>query len=447
MRFAVSSSRRLRLVLPAGTVLAGAATLVLLLGPVSTHYHLWRARAALARRDADGALQHLSAAGPGGERHAELHFLSARAHRRLGDSASAVQSLHDAKLLGYSPEALQREFILTRAQTGMIKQTAPQLPDLLTNPGDDGPEICECFVNGYLKNYQYDQAMKLLRGWMADYPDDPLPHIVRGQIYQRWEQSPVAEREFRLALADAPGSVEARLGLAVSLAAQHRHEEAEREFAEVLKARPEDTACRLAWAQSLLMMGRVDDAADVFTDVLSEDPRNCSALVGMGRVCLSRRQSGEAVRWLEAAHEIYTRQLDCRYSLAQALRACGRHSEAQAHEEYFAAASPAVAEASQLAEELTRNPGSAEKRYRIGTTLLRYGSAEEGVNWLHTALELQPDHAPTHRALFDYFTEQGDAARADRHRRFLEQERSTIASSPQDSGSEPCLDRTAAAAH
>lgn len=440
MRLAASSSRRLRLVLAAGAVLAGTATLVLLAGPVSTHYHLWRARAALARRDADAALQHLSAAGPAGERHAERHFLRARAHRRLGDSASAVQSLHDAKSLGYPPEALKREFILTRAQTGMIKETAPQLPDLLMNPGDDGREICECFVNGYLKNYQYDQAMKLLEAWMGDFPDDPLPHIVRGRIYQRWDQSPVAERQFRLALADAPDSVEARLGLAVSLAAQHRHEEAEREFSEVLKSRPHDTACRLAWAQCLLMTGRVDDAADVFTDVVQEDPRNCSALVGMGRVCLSRRRSAEAVRWLETAREIHPRQLDCRYSLAQALRAAGRHEEARQHEEYFAAASPALAEASRLAEELIRNPGSAEKRYGIGTTLLKYGSAEEGVNWLLTALELDPDHGPTHRALFDYFTEQGDSARADRHRRFLAQQPSTVASSPQEFGSEPCLD-------
>jgi Tfp pilus assembly protein PilF len=69
--------------------------------------------------------------------------------------------------------------------------------------------------------------------------------------------------------------------------------------------------------------------------------------------------------------------------------------------------------------ELTRDFRDVEKRYRVGTILMEYGSPEEAAVWLRTALEIDPRHEPSHRALFDYYSRIGDEAQAARHRRFL----------------------------
>jgi Tfp pilus assembly protein PilF len=47
------------------------------------------------------------------------------------------------------------------------------------------------------------------------------------------------------------------------------------------------------------------------------------------------------------------------------------------------------------------------------------GQERQALHWLNQALQLDPDHQPTHRALAEYFEKAGDAEEAAAHRRRL----------------------------
>ena len=57
---------------------------------------------------------------------------------------------------------LKREELLTLAQTGQLSKAEPHLPKLLIDAREDGPEICEAFVRGYLDTFRLDRAFELL---------------------------------------------------------------------------------------------------------------------------------------------------------------------------------------------------------------------------------------------------------------------------------------------
>lgn len=59
-------------------------------------------------------------------------------------------------------------------------------------------------------------------------------------------------------------------------------------------------------------------------------------------------------------------------------------------------------------------------RYEAGMIFLRNGFTQDGLRWLYTALDADPNHRPTHQALADYFERTGEEAQARHHRRFLD---------------------------
>src|SRR5947207_1480547 len=98
-----------------------------------------------------------------------------------------MTAINRAKSLGYAPDAVRREWILTNAQSGRLGEAEPALERLLVDPQDDGAEICEAFVTGYFANYRIDSAMQLLDAWERDYPTDGQPHYLRGKFFEHSE--------------------------------------------------------------------------------------------------------------------------------------------------------------------------------------------------------------------------------------------------------------------
>ena len=76
-----------------------------------------------------------------------------------------------------------------------------------------------------------------------------------------------------------------------------------------------------------------------------------------------------------------------------------------------------MAQVQLLLEQLRTNPDRVDLRYDVGTKLLEYGTAGEGVAWLQSVLQHQPDHQPTHKALAEYYEAHDAPALAARHRR------------------------------
>jgi Tfp pilus assembly protein PilF len=60
---------------------------------------------------------------------------------------------------------------------------------------------------------------------------------------------------------------------------------------------------------------------------------------------------------------------------------------------------------------------NASLRYEIGTIYLRKQSDSDALHWFSAALQIDPNHRPTHAALADYYQRKGDAETSALHRR------------------------------
>ena len=49
------------------------------------------------------------------------------------------------------------------------------------------------------------------------------------------------------------------------------------------------------------------------------------------------------------------------------------------------------------------NPADAEARYQIGITELKYGTEQDGIQWLQSVLNYEPGHKETNAALASYY--------------------------------------------
>lgn len=384
-------------------------------------YELAQARAALERRDATAALERLQGVRRLDADNAEAHFLTARAYRRQGRLDRVRDHIERAWKAGYPVRRLEREQWLALAQAGQMDQAEPHIRELLLNPGGDGPEICEAFVNGYLRNYRFTQALRIIEAWEADYPQDPQPHVCRGIIAQHLKRWPKAETHLREALQHNPERTDIRLRLAEVLAELHKYDEAEREYRRCLDEEPDKSEALAGWARCLMHQGREEKAGQIFRRIVESEPENFSARLGLGKLALSRGKPQEALEWFEPLVEDFPSNLQVRYSLASAFQAAGRREKASQHFEFAASANEALTRVQRLTEKVMQNPELVKPRYEIGVTLLKYDSPKDGLGWLHSVLNLAPDHQPTHRALAEYYRKQGNVKLARRHARRAKQ--------------------------
>ena len=382
-------------------------------------WNLRQGEQALARGDPAAAVERFLAADRLRPDEGRIQLLLARANRRLGQSEAVAERLQKARDCGFDAKQIEREWILFQAQSGLVSKVEPLLSGLLTGAAEDGPEICAAFVSGYIQNYQFEKAMRLLTAWIADYPRDPEPRIALGRIALHWRNAPEAEKQFRKAWELRP-DYRGLAGLLCQTLAEQK------KFAEALllvensPARDRnDDQLRLLQAECLLNLGRQEEAMAVYQELVARSPDNCAALLGLGQGELWHRQPDAALVHLDRALKLCPRNLDARYVRAQALTLHGDRDEAQQELRAVSAARGALVEAGALARKLLDHPDNVDDRFRIATIQLQHGDRSEGVAWLLSILEYDPGHAATHRLLAEYFEEQGDDRRAARHRRAL----------------------------
>jgi tetratricopeptide (TPR) repeat protein len=413
----LSGAWRRRAVILAAAVILGA---IWAWKPACVAWHLSRGQRALDwLGDPEAALKQFEAALRIDPAHGKAHFLLARAHRRLGHAQEVYDHILLARQASFPEERLRREWILALAQAGRMDLAEPHVLELLTKPGDDGPEICAAFVAGYVHNFEYHQAFRYLEAWQKDYPQDPEPRIMRGKVRRRFQNYREAEREFRAAYALRPQYKDARELLAGVLVEQSKYDEAVKLLEQALAESPNDQRLLLGWAECLVQLGRYQEARGVFEKVLAQTPENCQALLGMGRVDLWDDRVASAVERLEKARALCPGRTDVRYALAQALSRAGERERAQRELAALEEARAAITRAFDLAEELIARPNDAARRFEIGTLLMEYGDAAEGAAWLETIFQFEPEHAEAHRALARYYLGRGDQERAAAHQKAL----------------------------
>ncbi|RMG34503.1 MAG: hypothetical protein D6725_14210 [Planctomycetota bacterium] len=404
-------------------ILVGGALVVLVAvwqGPaVLRAWAIHQARSALRLGDTETAFACLQRVPPTARDDAAYQFLLGRVYRRRGEMAAAGKHLKRALDLGFPPRRIQREQWLAYAQAGEMREAEPHLSALLADPGEDGPEICEAFANGYYRNYQFARAFQILDAWQADFPDDPRPFVFRAVFHEHMMNWKDAEAAYREALKRSPGRSDWKLALAKVLIKLHRYDEANALFEEVAAVQPDAPDLLLGWAESLIEQGRYAEARPKLQRLLEVDPDHVWGRIQLGALELAAGNPQQAVAILEPVVHDRPWDVTARYNFASALRLVGRTEEAQRHMRFVAEGQKQLARVRSLMEKLAGDPRNVELRFQIGSILLKYDAPEDGAGWLKSVLNIDPNHLPTHRLLADYYSRTGRAALAEEHRKML----------------------------
>lgn len=333
----------------------------------------------------------------------ESSFLRARLCRKRGDWNGVHDALLQAKERQYPVRLLEREQWLVQAQSGQLRPAEPHLPQLLVDPQNDGGEICEAFVNGYFLNHRLTDALRLLDAWIADYPKDAEPRIIRGKIRIDQQYLKEAEADLRAAWSIDPKSSSAALELADLLVLERQIEEALQIYQKMTGSKGVQLRAQLGEAKSQRLLNHPEIARSIAERILNGEPENRDALLELALADLDLDHISEAVATLKRALDLNPRSIIVRQGLAKALRAAGELDQARDHARYVEKARSALANAEQLATHVTAHPDDIEARYEIGITYLQYAVPERGIQWLKSVLNYDPNHKGANQALSDYY--------------------------------------------
>jgi tetratricopeptide (TPR) repeat protein len=422
LRAARSAARRAR-----GRAAAAALVgLVLAAGAVGAGHgyarHQWRAAQADVRDlRLDQARRRLDVCLAVWPRSVEVRLLAARAARLSGDFAAAEEHLNEClKLAGGANDDIQLEFLLMRAQTGEIDLVAPLLEAFVEAGHKDAAHVLEIMARVYMRNLEYGPAYRVLSRWMELAPDDPRPPHWRGWVFEQITDPARAREDYERALQIDPDLFPARVRLAEMHLEDHQPQEAAVHLDYLLARYPDRPEVGARLGQCRFLQGRHAEARQLLEEAAARLPDDREVLLHLAKLDVQDGQAARAEARLRHLIELDRSDTEARYVLATALKYQRRDREAAEALAEYERYKDLLTRSNKLLTEESRRPSRDPNRlHELGTILLQMGQERQALHWLNQALQLDPDHQPTHRALAEYFEKAGDAEEAAAHRRRL----------------------------
>jgi len=397
------------------------------------------AAAAMSRRDYEAAEAWLHTIAKLRAGNAETVFLSARLARKELQLPQVPEYLKHYMQLGGSPEIARREYLLLEAQSGRLQSVQEELHQLLMQESPDGAEICEAYVNGAVMTGAVDLALTIIPVWKQSWPTDPQPCYALARILEYQQNTAGALAELDAAIQHSPRHWPSLYARSRLLAGVGRQEEALRD-AEAATRMHANAAALLQQARCLQNLGRPAEARSLLQQILNAPPeairhsfnlvcepeRGLPVQTELGLAEAALGNAATAVNWFDQVLSHDPNQLNVRYQRALCLRELGRDAEAATELAHVQQIRETLREIDGLADVINDHPDEARvaERCRIGELFLLYDDARRGEFWLRDALNHQPDYAPAHQLLADYYARLAAkqpeySLLADRHRQAL----------------------------
>jgi tetratricopeptide (TPR) repeat protein len=418
--------------------LYGLLLVVLLAWPawqrVQATLYLAEAERLLAADDLGGAaaaLNQLDELQPG---LADVQYLLGVASRRAGVLDQAQFRLRRAERLGWSPEAIERQRLLARFQSGDIDQTRPAVEQLLQRDLNESEtkEVYEALAKGYLSAFRVLEARTLLEYWLEWRPDAIQPKLWLGQLRENEYDYRGAAQLYESVLATNPDHRLARLRLAQMLVEQNETLAALGLLEQLFQETPDDLEVMIEVARCRRSAGRESAARELLDQLLARElpPKWRSlALVERSHLALAEKDVAAAIEQLTEAVRNSPDNQQAHYSLGLALAKDGQKELAQVYLDASASMLKRHDRIRELTSSLAAKPDSSELRYEVGRTLLELGLKQEALRWLILATSQGDALAEAHSALADLYAELGNQPLESRHR-FLAKEASVAPTSP-----------------
>jgi predicted Zn-dependent protease len=351
----------------------------------------------------------------------EVHLLASRAARQSGDLEAAEAALRACeRLQGGATDATAFEWALTQAAAGNVREVEPYLQKRAEQSPAAAALVWEALAAGYLRVYRTLDAMACAEHWLRREPDNPRALDLRGQIYVTGKGLVRGSDDYRRVLQLDPTRKPTRWRLATCLIDLGAYDEAAGHLEVFARETPDDPEVAARLARCYVMTSQGAQARQLLDAALARHPDHGPCLRARGQVALTTDPPDleGAEGYLRRAVAALPDDYQANWSFAEALRQRGRADEAKAQLARAEEVRDRVERVAELrSRKLAEQPLDPALHYEMGMLLLRGPHAAVGVQWLTSALALEPDHKPSHAALADYYARTGDPARAADHRR------------------------------
>jgi predicted Zn-dependent protease len=340
-------------------------------------------------------------------------LLAAQAARRDGrlDDAQDYLDRHRESTLD---SAL--EWALLRVQHGMINEHVYDLLEQLEIRHPASEQIMEALAQGSVHVYRLNEAKFWTQQLLERVPKNPMARMLDAQTNETLRRREKSLDIMRRLVEDYPHFDKGRLYLADLLAKQRGYEEAAEHYAAAHARRPDDVAPLLGWVRCLVALERLDEAEPLVRELEAKHSGTSAALLECGRFALRRNRPAEAEPMLRRALELTPNDYEVHFELAVCLGQLERRAESQHHLDRFNQIESDLKLLDEAFQAMTKAPNDPAPRWQAGRICLRNGQGSEGLRWLAGALQIDPNHVPTHLTLAEHFAAQGDERQAALHR-------------------------------
>ncbi|MEO1524706.1 MAG: tetratricopeptide repeat protein [Planctomycetota bacterium] len=378
-------------------------------------WHLPRQKVRLASRDIQSlrfqaAARQLQDYPSWGLELGRVHFLLARMSRHQSGYVAALEHLRIARAARYDDQALTRERALLQIQNGQpASSQADRLDTFCSQAPEDRSEIYTVFINGYLRERNTAEAIKLLDRWAKELPQDGRADYTRGIMLQRAGKESEALNYYREATKKSPRLIDGYLAQARTHAAHWRYEQAVTAYRRALKVDPDRLSIQIALGKALWILRKGDEAVAVLEPITKSDPTVFPA----GQICARHYlQVGDpqrAIDILEPVMQTHGDDASLNYMLGSAYHQLGKEDRSDAAMQKFFAANKVI-------DELTAPIEVPQSQYF--TELVRRGMLntqydwEQSIKWLNMAARTQPKNPLAHELLALRYRENGTPEQA-----------------------------------
>jgi tetratricopeptide (TPR) repeat protein len=406
------------LILLIGLVLA--LLVLLAAGPqLWAWYHLRAGRTALDHHHPEEARSHFEACQRVWPNNPGVHLLAGRAARLAGDLEAAKTHLEECQRREQTPSSESTlEGILLHATGGDLDEVEQYLLARADKEPELAPRIWEALALGYLRMYRILDAVSVLDRWLAYQPDNPEALFLRGTARRRVKNAQKAIPDFQRAVELDPQRDDARWELAVCLTETGRFDEALVQLETLEPRRPNDPELRVYQARCQGRMGRMKQAQELLDRVLADYSDYGPALRVRGELADLNGDPAEAEKWLRRAVRVLPHDYQANWELHEALRRQNKTDETKAQAIVVERLKKRLERLGDIASrEMTLRPHDPALRCELGTLLLSMDYPDLGERWLLSALAQDPNYAPAHAALAEYYQAHGESEKAAVHRR------------------------------
>jgi predicted Zn-dependent protease len=406
-----------RLLLAGLLVVLGSWGLYLAGRHLWAEYHYRAARQAVDAYDFTRARAHLERCLRVWPASAPTHLLAAQAARRAGALTDAERHLKRCQDLEDNPDFVLREWNMLRAQRGELNsQVEGYLLSCLQQQPADAALLLEALARGYLRIGRLGDARRSMERLLELRPDTPQLLVWYGEILEHFGRLDLAVKAYQQALDLDPDNDWCRLCLAEKLLYRAQPAAAAAHFEVLLHRLPGNAAVRLGLARCRRQCGQPEEARQLLDALAAEQPDEAIILSERGKLALDLGELADAEDWLRRALARMPHDRQTAFALYQCLAQRGQTQEAQKYLAQVEALDADRKRLAELTEQVIKAGHAPALRCELGLVCFRLGQEQDGLRWLISALVDDPTHAPTHRALADYYQRIGQAERAAYHR-------------------------------